>query len=105
MFRRRVDDHVAFTVMRVREDVGHAHDRRVRDVVRPQLLHRLVEMPNGEPFVRESEDDLEMLGARLRAREAWVTRKLWPSQHGTEALEEVLRRRGKHDPAAIERLV
>ena len=45
-----VDDHLARAVVRVGEDVGHAHDRRVRDVGALELGERFLEGPRREPL-------------------------------------------------------
>src|SRR5499427_4779448 len=39
--RRHLDDGFALAIVRVLEDVGHAHDGRVREVVRPEGLEGL----------------------------------------------------------------
>ncbi len=60
--------------MRLGEDVGHAHDGRVGNVVAAQLLHGLLERAGGEPLLGEAEDHVEVLRAVLRAGEPRVTR-------------------------------
>ena len=101
-----VDDHLARPVVRVGEDVGHAHDGRVRDVVRPSAPRRAFSKGRAANHsVIEVEDDGDVLGPLGGAGEARVARKLGLPEHRAEPLEEVLGGRGEDDPPPVERLI
>src|SRR5215831_17480424 len=101
--RRHLDDGFALAIVRVLEDVGHAHDGRVRKVVGAQGLEGLVGRPRVEPGLRHVEELDHVLGAPFMARELGILRQLRLAEHDAEPLEEMLGGGGEHDVVAVPR--
>ena len=98
---RHVDDHVTLPVVRLSKNIGHAHQGSVGHLMHFKLVCHLLKRMRRKPGF----DELCHLGQVRRAlgsgHKAGVMGEVWLPNHRAQTLEQVLRRRGEHDPAPV----
>ena len=99
--RRHLDDPLALAIMRLGEDVGHAHAGRVQDIVRREPEDGFVEPSRPGPGLGHVEQLDRMGGASLVTREFRIVGEIGLPEHRAQPLDEVLGRRGEGDPMAM----